>query len=157
MSGHRVSHGWRLLFHPAFLEPYRRLARQVELLKERHPDTYHSKAVTKRLAALERLVYELIPEDPSRSEYRLGDALGRDRRHWFRAKFFQQYRLFFRFHAASRLIVYGWVNDETSKRAYESDDDAYLIFQRMLKNRFPPDDWELLLHQASGLPASGPR
>ena len=49
----------------------------------------------------------------------LGDAY----RHWFRAKFFQQYRLFFRYHAASRIIVYAWVNDEDTRRAYESADD----------------------------------
>jgi hypothetical protein len=34
-----------------------------------------------------------------------------------RARFFQQYRLFFRYHRASRIIVYAWVNDEHAKRA----------------------------------------
>ena len=33
-----------------------------------------------------------------------------------RAKFFQQYRLFFRFHQASRIIVYAWVNDADTRR-----------------------------------------
>lgn len=39
------------------------------------------------------------------------------RRHWFRAKFFQQYRLFFRYHRAQRIIVYAWVNDEQTRCA----------------------------------------
>jgi hypothetical protein len=45
---------------------------------------------------------------------RAGGALGDGYRHWFRAKFFQQYRLFFRYHASSKVIVYAWVNDEAT-------------------------------------------
>lgn len=36
--------------------------------------------------------------------------------HWFRAKFFQQYRRFFRYHQASKIIVYAWVNIEATLR-----------------------------------------
>lgn len=155
MSGGRVCHGWRLQFHPTFIESYRRLVTQVALLAERDPDALHAQGPAKRLAALNKLIYDVIPQDPARPEYRLGDALGRERRHWFRAKFFQQYRVFFRFHAGSRQIVFGWVNDETTKRAYESDADAYRVFRRMLKKRCPPDDWDSLLGQASDLPEGG--
>ena len=69
-------------------------------------------------------------------------------KHWFRAKFFQQYRLFFRYHAATKVILYAWVNDEDTKRAYESGDDAYRIFRKMLESRQPPDDWDRLLAEA---------
>jgi toxin YhaV len=41
--------------------------------------------------------------------------------------------------------VYAWVNDENTKRAFESDDDAYQIFRKMLGNGHPPDDWTQLL------------
>ncbi|MDO8811599.1 MAG: type II toxin-antitoxin system YhaV family toxin [Gallionella sp.] len=41
----------------------------------------------------------------------------------------------------SKIIVYAWVNDENTKRAYGSDTYAYQAFQRMLKNGKPPDDW----------------
>ena len=75
-------------------------------------------------------------------------ALGDEHRHWFRAKFFQQYRLFFRFHAPSKIIVLAWVNDAATKRAYESGDDAYLVFQKMLANGHPPDDWGQLVQEA---------
>jgi toxin YhaV len=78
----------------------------------------------------------------------LGHALGDEHKHWFRAKFFQQYRLFFRFHAPSKVLVLAWVNDEDTKRAYESSDDAYRVFQKMLTSGHPPDDWEQLLAQA---------
>lgn len=35
-----------------------------------------------------------------------------------------------------------WVNAEDSKRAYESRDDAYRVFRKMLDSGHPPDDWE---------------
>jgi toxin YhaV len=68
--------------------------------------------------------------------------------HWLRAKFFQQYRLFFRYHRDSRIIVYARVNDADTKRAYESATDAYQVFRRMLKRGRPPDDWNALLAEA---------
>jgi toxin YhaV len=77
-------------------------------------------------------------------EYRQGATLGDEHRHWFRAKFFQQYRLFFRFHVESKIIVYAWVNDENTKRAYDSKTDTYNIFTKMLKKGHPPSDWESL-------------
>lgn len=59
-----------------------------------------------------------IPQDPGRKEYRQGATLGSEQRHWHRAKFFQQYRLFFRFHNRSKVIVLSCVNDTATKRAY---------------------------------------
>ena len=44
--------------------------------------------------------------NPTRADYRQGNTLGDEHRHWFRAKFFQQYRLFFRYHQQSKIIVY---------------------------------------------------
>lgn len=41
-----------------------------------------------------------------------------------------------------------WVNDEDAKRAYESSDDAYRVFRKMLKSGHPPDDWNQLLAEA---------
>ena len=101
-----------------------------------------------RLAAITKLAFEVIPQDPARAEYRQGNTLGDEHKHWFRAKFFQQYRLFFRYHASSKVIVYAWVNDDETKRAYESSDDAYRVFRKMLESGHPPDDWDQLLAEA---------
>jgi toxin YhaV len=101
-----------------------------------------------RLAAIAKLAFEVIPQDPARAEYRQGNTLGDEHKHWFRAKFFQQYRLFFRYHASSKVIVYAWVNDDETKRAYESSDDAYRVFRKMLESGHPPDDWDQLLAEA---------
>jgi toxin YhaV len=76
--------------------------------------------------------------------------LGDDHKHWFRAKFFQQYRLFFRFDSASKIIVYAWVNDEKNKRAYGSKTDAYRVFEKMLNSGHPPASWNQLLKEAKG-------
>ncbi len=143
-----VVNGWSLFAHPLFLDQVEQLISRVETLKTRNPKTYRQKNGTKRLAAIARLALEVIPEDPARPQYRQGGTLGAERKHWFRAKFYQQYRLFFRFHAAQRIIVYAWVNDEDSKRAYESGDDAYRVFRKMLDTGHPPEDWDTLVKQA---------
>ncbi len=101
--------GWTLFAHPLFLTQVEALLARVEALRDRDPIGYAKKNATKRLAAIAKLVFEVIPQDPARPEYRQGSSLGDDRRHWFRASFFQQYRLFFRYHQASRIIVYAWV------------------------------------------------
>lgn len=143
-----VIHGWTIFAHPLFLEQIETLAQQVEILRHKDPAGYLKKNASKRLAAIMKLAFEVIPQDPMRAEYRQGSTLGNERRHWFRAKFFQQYRLFFRYHADARVIVFAWVNDEGSRRAYESNDDAYRVFSRMLDGGHPPDDWEQLLMEA---------
>lgn len=141
-------HGWAVFAHPLFLEQVEALVQQVEALRAKDPKGYTKKNASKRLAAICKLAFDAIPQDPTRPEYRQGHTLGDAHAHWFRAKFFQQYRLFFRFHAPSKVIVLAWVNDEGTQRAYESDDDAYRVFRKMLANGHPPDDWPQLLAQA---------
>lgn len=143
-----VVNGWTLFAHPIFLDQLDALTAQVEALERRDPAGYVKKNAAKRLAAIARLAFEVIPQDPGRTEYRQGNTLGDENKHWFRAKFFQQYRLFFRFHARAKVIVFAWVNDEDTKRAYESADDAYRVFRRMLDSGRPPSNWEQLLAEA---------
>jgi len=142
-----VINGWTVFAHPLFLAQLEATVQQVEVLKE-DPVGYVKKNANKRLAAVVKLAFDVIPQDPTRPEYRQGNTHGDDYKHWFRAKFFQQYRLFFRYHAPSKVIVLAWVNDEDTKRAYESGDDAYRVFRKMLASGHPPDDWNQLLTQA---------
>lgn len=141
-------HGWTIFAHPLFLAQLESLTAQVEALRARDPAGYLKKNASKRLAAIVRLAFDIIPQEPTRAEYRQGTTPGDEHKHWFRAKFFQQYRLFFRYHAASRIIVLVWVNDEHSKRAYDRHDDAYRVFRRMLDSGHPPDGWAALLAEA---------
>jgi|TARA_Y100000994_G_scaffold86453_1_gene71528 toxin YhaV len=143
-----VVNGWTLYAHPLFIKQYLNLKSQVEALREKDPENYTKKNAAKRLAAIQRLTFELIPHDPTHADFRQGNTLGDDNKHWFRAKFFQQYRLFFRYHLESKVIVYAWVNDEKNKRAYGSKTDAYRIFEKMVKSGHPPKEWDDLLKAA---------
>jgi len=145
-----VVNGWTIFFHPLFLDELDFLVSKTEEIRKKDPNNFSKKNSSKRLAAISKLAFEVIPQDPSKLEYRQGNTLGAEHKHWFRAKFFQQYRLFFRFDSASKIIVYAWVNDEKNKRAYGSKSDAYSVFEKMLQNGHPPDDWNQLLGEAQG-------
>jgi toxin YhaV len=145
-----VINGWTIFAHPLFLDEIDTLIEQVEKFKSKDPVNYVKKNASKRLAAIAKLAFEVIPKDPTISDYRQGSTLGDEHKHWFRAKFFQQYRLFFRFDSASKIIVYSWVNDEKNKRAYGSKTDAYRVFEKMLSSGHPPDSWDQLLKEAKG-------
>lgn len=140
--------GWDVFAHSLFLNQFEELLRQVEHLRQKYPQDYNKKNATKRLAAIAKLAFDVIPQDPTLSNYRQGSTLGDDYKHWFRAKFFQQYRLFFRYHQESKIIVFAWVNDENSKRSYDSNTDAYRVFKKMLETGHPPDNWNDLLKDA---------
>jgi toxin YhaV len=143
-----IVNGWCLLAHPLLLNQLENLVTEVENAKQKNPTHYKEKNSTKRLAAIIKLVFEKIPQDPTSPEYRQGTTLGDEYKHWFRAKFFQQYRLFFRYHLESKIIVYAWVNDENTKRAYGNKSDAYNVFKKMLGTGHPPSDWNELLKDA---------
>jgi len=143
-----VINGWDIFAHPLFLNQFEELLTQVEHLRQKYPQDYKKKNATKRLAAIAKLAFDVIPQDPTLSNYRQGSTLGDDYKHWFRAKFFQQYRLFFRYHQESKIIVFAWVNDENSKRSYDSNTDAYRVFKQMLESGHPPDNWNDLLKDA---------
>lgn len=140
--------GWAIYAHPCFLGQFDALVNEVDALKQKLPEEFKRKNPAKRLAAIAKLVLEVIPLDPENEDFRQGDTLGDERKHWFRAKFFQRYRLFFRYHKPSKIIILGWVNDDQTKRAYGSAGDAYRTFAKMLAKKHPPDDWEDLLAQA---------
>lgn len=120
--------------------------------RKKDPKGYKKKRAAKLLAAILKVAFEDIPADPTRDVYRQGGTLGEGYKHWFRAKFPQQFRLFFRFQrtAEAGIIVLAWVNDESTLRAYETANDAYSVFRRMLNRGEPPDDWAALLAESKG-------
>lgn len=64
-------------------------------LQRKYPEDYKKKNATKRLAVIVKLAFDIIAQDTTNSDYRQGTTLGDDYKHWFRAKFFQQYRWVF--------------------------------------------------------------
>ena len=149
VPGALVVKGWTLLQDPAFAEGYEVLVATVERLREKHPETYRKKVPTKILAAIEKLTKEVIPADPTSSAFDLGNTIGLEHCAWKRAKFLQQFRLFFRYETKSKIIIYGWVNDENTKRTYGSKTDAYKVFQKRFVAGDPPTDWDDLMKRAA--------
>ena len=148
-----IVNGWTLLFHEAIVGQVKKLADAYERARKTNPKSYRSNANVKLFVAVAKLVLEVIPNDPSRTEYRQGNTLGPEYRHWFRAKFFSRFRLFFRYDSRARIIVYAWVNDEQTLRQHGSKSDPYEIFRRMLESGHPPNEWAALMRSSGSLPA----
>lgn len=151
-----VIHGWTIFAHPLLLDQLERATAAVEKAAAADPGGYRRTAQAKLLAMIRTLIFETIPADPARPEYRQGSTLGSARKHWFRAKFGNgRFRLFFRYDSKAKVIVFAWVNDRDTLRSYGSKTDAYRVFKGMLDTGHPPDDWPALLAAASAQSAVG--
>lgn len=146
-----VVNGWTLLFHDAVIGQLRKLAGACERARKADPKNFRSNANVRLLAALAKLMLSAIPADPARAEHRQGNTLGEEYRHWFRAKLFGRFRLFFRYDSRSRLIFYACVDDERSLRQRGSKGDPYEVFRRMLEAGNPPDQWAALMKSSRSL------
>ena len=107
-------HGWTLLFHDCLIDQLRKLHHVAQRAQRSDPTGFASNANVKLFHALSRLMLEIIPQDPSRDEYRQGSTLGPRYRHWRRVRIGRRFRLFFRYDARARVIVYAWVNDQST-------------------------------------------
>lgn len=144
--------GWTLYGQPLFLDQLGKLVAAVEQVQQKDPENYASSANAKLLAALRKLMFEVIPIDPGRPEFRQGGTLGPARKHWFRAKFGgSRFRLFFRYSTSAKIIIFAWVNDSETLRTYGAKTDAYAVFKAMLDRGNPPEDWDALIKASNTL------
>lgn len=145
-----IANGWSIYAHPVFIDQVEALIADVEAARRKDPQNYQSTRAAKILKATIKVAFTVIPSNPNDEAFRQGGTLGPDYKHWMRAKYLQQYRLFFRYRQSGplKIIVLGWVNDEKTLRAYGSKTDAYLTFRKMLKQGRPPDDRDKLLAEA---------
>ena len=122
--------GWVIYAHPLFLDQLEAMISSVEKAREKNPKGYKKKQAAKLLAAVLKVAFEDIPSDPTRDIYRQGSTLGEEYKHWFRAKFLQQFRLFFRYQQSegAKVIVLAWVNDDKTLRAYGAQTTHRLPF-----------------------------
>lgn len=138
-------HGCNLLFHESLSEQLQKLHAAAHRAQQQDPQGVESNANFRLFAALSRLIFDAVPSDPNREEYRQGNTMGTAFRHWRRAKIGRRFRLFFRFDSKTRIIIFAWVNDENTLRSSGSKSDPYMVFQRMLERGHPPDDWAALV------------
>src|SRR5215469_4494719 len=143
--------GWRLFQYPLFEHTLRELTEAVEQLSITQPDAYKERPKTRLLATIHRLITETVPRNPNAPEFGQGGTLGPDNRHWFRAKFHQRYRMFFRFSSKDKVIVYIWANDESTLRKAGARTDVYAVFKSMLDAGDPPRALEALLNRSTEL------
>ena len=133
-------HGWTLLFHEGVIAQLRKLQTAAARAEQSDPRGFDGNANVKLFRALSQLILEVVPSDPARDEFRQGNTLGTDYRHWRRAKIGRRFRLFFRYDSKAKVIVYAWVNDEQTLRSEGSRSDPYAVFQKMLDRGNPPGD-----------------
>lgn len=145
-----IRNGWTLLFHECLIEQLRKLEAAVAKARANDPEGSNANANVKLLNALAHLIFEAILSDPGRDEYRQGNTMGAEFRHWRRAKIGRRFRLFFRYDTKARVIIFAWVNDENTLRASGAKTDPYAVFQKMLKSGNPPDAWDKLQAAAKG-------
>ena len=147
-----IVNGWTLLFHQAIIDQLTKLADAYGRARKSDSRNFRANPNVKLFAAISKLMLEIIPADPGRPEYRQGNTLGPEYRHWFRVKILGRFRLFFRYDSRAKLIVYAWVNDKRSLRQSDGRNDPYEVFRRMLRSGNPPNDWNALVKAARTLP-----
>ena len=143
--------GWRIFVHQELEYQLSKIGRKTAWLFMRGQITDKNRGRQKFLKALKRAMNDVVPSNPGAVEHRLGRALGDQPEVWFRVKFLQPDRLFYRYDSAKKIIVYVWVNDEDTLRAYGSKNDAYAVFSRKLASGYPPGSFEELLKQSREL------
>jgi toxin YhaV len=139
-------HGWTLFARPLFLDQLDRLTAAAARARRADPRGWQGNANVRLLAMLRELMLDRVPRDPLSAEYRQGNTLEAEHRHWFRAKFgANRFRLFFRADSASRIIVYAWVNGRDPVRKVGAATEPYVVFSGMLTHGDPPGEWTALL------------
>jgi toxin YhaV len=124
--------GWTILLYPAFRAALLLLRERVRRVREQNPSDWQSNGHAKLLKRLVEIMLHEVPAAPDSPVFEQGNTIGKDARGWRRAKFLGRFRLLFRFDSRSKVIIYAWVNDETTLRARGSDSDPYVVFRRML-------------------------
>ncbi len=140
--------GWEIYSYELFSDRLKRLIAEVNHLRTQDQSGYQSHPKAKLLAAILKLTRDSIPNNPSDPIFRQGNTLGKQNKHWFRAKFFKRYRLFFRYSTQHKVIIYVWLNDEKTLRKANSSTDPYFVFSSMLMQGSPPQDFDQLLENS---------
>lgn len=143
---------WRLYAFAPFAERLAALKNAVERLRARNPESYRRHPTAVLLASVYKAITEAVPSDPDHPDFRVGHTLGASNAHWRRVKrgLPARYRLFYRFATnPAPMIVYVWLNDETTLRKAGARTDVYAVFQRMLARGEVPTDLEDLKRQST--------
>ena len=137
---------WGVLYHPLFSDQMEKLSTSAEKTVARGDD---GNANLKLFDLVVKHINEIIPEDPTSSQFLQGNSLGRENSAWRRAKFGGRFRLFFRYRSQSRVIAYAWIKHTRTLRKKGAKTDPYTVFEKMLNSGNPPGSFDSLIAQCN--------
>lgn len=139
--------GWKLLYHPVFGDRYAQLRARARELKASLPaGEFPTHPDVKLVAAIRRVVLEIIPEDPNRPDFWLGADLAAFRR----VKGYglpDRYRLYYVFSSTARTVIVLYLNDSASLRKDDAKTDPYRVFARLVSSGSLGKDFDANLAQ----------
>ncbi len=128
-----VVNGWRILLDPAFAARYAALLDEAARLKATlDSEAFRQHPTVKLGASVRRLITEIVPADPNAPAFRLSGDLARFRRakgHGLPPR----YRLFWTFSNEARVIIFLYLNDESTLRKEGARSDPYERFKRLVE------------------------
>src|SRR5260370_34429633 len=88
--------GWSIYAHPLFIDEFEALLQEVERLRAADPIGYREKEKPKLLAAILKMAFEVIPQNPADRAFWQGNTLRPSYRPWHPGQFFVcRYSLYF--------------------------------------------------------------
>jgi toxin YhaV len=134
--------GWLVLLHPEFAARYDELRQRARQLRgELSDDEFRKHSIVKLAASVQRLVTQIVPQDPNRLEFQLRGPLAQYRRakkHGLPPR----YRLFWIFSSRERIIIFLYLNDDSTLRKEGDKNDPYEVFERMVRRGEIGPDFE---------------
>lgn len=145
--------GWNIFYFELFATILTNLENEVTELSIKHPTNYFEHPKTKLLASVFKAINERVPASPNDPSFRLGHTLGAlapytSFRRVKKNGLPERYRLFFRFNTENSVIIYIWLNDDSTLRQEGSKTDVYVVFKKMLTGGVIPCSIEELLNQS---------
>jgi len=114
-------HGWTLLFHEGLIAQLRMVQAATVQASESEPQRLDGNANAKLFQALSHRVMDAVPGDPSRDAFRHCNIAEPAHSNWRCAKIGRRFRLFFRYDARAKVIVFAALKDRATAMAPSSE------------------------------------
>lgn len=138
---------WKKYWHKVFQLRYEEILLLVEKSITEDPDNFYKKSIYKLFEDVTDCMENRIFQDPTHSDFKLGNTLGKSNRDWRRAKkgLPNRYRLFFKFSTNKSSIILAWLNDDKTLRKEGSKTDVYAVFKKKLDSSKIPSSTDELI------------
>lgn len=110
-------HGWTLLFHEGLIEQLRKVQAAAGPVVGSELQRFDGNANAKLFQTLSHWVMDAVPGDPSRDAFRHCNIAEPAHSNWRCAKIGGRFRLFFRYDARAKVIVFAALKDRAAVMA----------------------------------------